>query len=125
METDGIVLRVVHHQVPPKVEYLGWDLGHAAQPSHAIGHAFGAVAAVGERRARLANLLARRIAAPRAAAARAATATARESAIAIVGAREAPVHEPRIHEIVTCRAHACQPRRRELSLAEDRQENEQ
>ena len=33
METDGIVRRIVHHQVPPKVEYGLTDWGQALCPS--------------------------------------------------------------------------------------------
>ncbi len=33
METDGIVRRVVHHQVPPKVEYGLTDWGQALCPA--------------------------------------------------------------------------------------------
>src|SRR2546425_7139468 len=32
METDGIVRRIVHHQVPPKVEYCLTDWGQALCP---------------------------------------------------------------------------------------------
>ncbi len=33
METDGIVRRIVHHQVPPKVEYCLTEWGQALCPS--------------------------------------------------------------------------------------------
>jgi DNA-binding HxlR family transcriptional regulator len=33
MERDGIVRRIVHHQVPPKVEYLLTDWGQALCPA--------------------------------------------------------------------------------------------
>ncbi len=33
MENDGIVLRIVHHQVPPKVEYRLTDWGQALCPA--------------------------------------------------------------------------------------------
>jgi DNA-binding HxlR family transcriptional regulator len=33
METDGIVRRIVHHQVPPKVEYFLTDWGQALCPA--------------------------------------------------------------------------------------------
>jgi DNA-binding HxlR family transcriptional regulator len=33
METDGIVRRIVHHQVPPKVEYCLTDWGQALCPA--------------------------------------------------------------------------------------------
>lgn len=33
MEADGIVRRIVHHQVPPKVEYCLTDWGQALCPS--------------------------------------------------------------------------------------------
>ena len=33
METDGIVSRIVHHQVPPKVEYCLTDWGQALCPA--------------------------------------------------------------------------------------------
>ncbi|WP_244494715.1 winged helix-turn-helix transcriptional regulator, partial [Ensifer sp. Root127] len=33
MEQDGIVLRIVHHQVPPKVEYALTDWGQALCPA--------------------------------------------------------------------------------------------
>jgi DNA-binding HxlR family transcriptional regulator len=33
METDGIVRRIVHHQVPPKVEYALTDWGQALCPA--------------------------------------------------------------------------------------------
>lgn len=33
METDGIVRRIVHHQVPPKVEYGLTDWGQALCPA--------------------------------------------------------------------------------------------
>ncbi|WP_341487918.1 helix-turn-helix domain-containing protein [Pararhizobium sp. A13] len=33
MEKDGIVLRIVHHQVPPKVEYRLTDWGQALCPA--------------------------------------------------------------------------------------------
>src|SRR5258707_8999562 len=33
METDGIVLRIVHHQVPPKVEYGLTDWGQTLCPA--------------------------------------------------------------------------------------------
>jgi DNA-binding HxlR family transcriptional regulator len=33
MEKDGIVLRIVHHQVPPKVEYALTDWGQALCPA--------------------------------------------------------------------------------------------
>lgn len=33
METDGIVRRIVHHQVPPKVEYRLTDWGQALCPA--------------------------------------------------------------------------------------------
>jgi DNA-binding HxlR family transcriptional regulator len=33
METDGIVRRIVHHQVPPKVEYCLTDWGQAICPA--------------------------------------------------------------------------------------------
>lgn len=33
MEADGIVLRIVHHQVPPKVEYCLTDWGQALCPA--------------------------------------------------------------------------------------------
>jgi DNA-binding HxlR family transcriptional regulator len=32
LEKDGIVRRIVHHQVPPKVEYCLTDWGHALCP---------------------------------------------------------------------------------------------
>lgn len=33
METDGMVRRIVHHQVPPKVEYALTDWGQALCPA--------------------------------------------------------------------------------------------
>jgi DNA-binding HxlR family transcriptional regulator len=33
MEQDGIVVRIVHHQVPPKVEYALTDWGQALCPA--------------------------------------------------------------------------------------------
>lgn len=33
METDGIVTRLVHHQVPPKVEYGLTEWGHSLCPA--------------------------------------------------------------------------------------------
>jgi DNA-binding HxlR family transcriptional regulator len=33
MEADGIVRRIVHHQVPPKVEYALTDWGQALCPA--------------------------------------------------------------------------------------------
>ena len=33
LEGDGIVRRIVHHQVPPKVEYCLTDWGHALCPA--------------------------------------------------------------------------------------------
>jgi DNA-binding HxlR family transcriptional regulator len=33
METDGVVRRIVHHQVPPKVEYGLTDWGQALCPA--------------------------------------------------------------------------------------------
>jgi DNA-binding HxlR family transcriptional regulator len=33
MEKDGVVLRIVHHQVPPKVEYRLTDWGQALCPA--------------------------------------------------------------------------------------------
>jgi DNA-binding HxlR family transcriptional regulator len=33
MEQDGIVRRIVHHQVPPKVEYALTDWGQALCPA--------------------------------------------------------------------------------------------
>ena len=33
MESDGIVRRIVHHQVPPKVEYGLTDWGQALCPA--------------------------------------------------------------------------------------------
>ena len=33
MEADGMVRRIVHHQVPPKVEYGLTDWGHALCPA--------------------------------------------------------------------------------------------
>lgn len=33
METDGVVRRIVHHQVPPKVEYALTDWGQALCPA--------------------------------------------------------------------------------------------
>ena len=33
MESDGIVRRIVHHQVPPKVEYALTDWGQALCPA--------------------------------------------------------------------------------------------
>jgi DNA-binding HxlR family transcriptional regulator len=33
MENDGIVRRIVHHQVPPKVEYCLTDWGQALCPA--------------------------------------------------------------------------------------------
>lgn len=33
MEADGIVRRIVHHQVPPKVEYCLTDWGQALCPA--------------------------------------------------------------------------------------------
>jgi DNA-binding HxlR family transcriptional regulator len=33
MEKDGIVRRIVHHQVPPKVEYRLTDWGQALCPA--------------------------------------------------------------------------------------------
>lgn len=32
LETDGLVKRIVHHQVPPKVEYCMTDWGQALCP---------------------------------------------------------------------------------------------
>ncbi|GLS37445.1 hypothetical protein GCM10010869_30380 [Mesorhizobium tianshanense] len=33
LEKDGIVRRIVHHQVPPKVEYFLMDWGQALCPA--------------------------------------------------------------------------------------------
>jgi len=33
METDGVVRRLIHHQVPPKVEYSLTDWGQALCPA--------------------------------------------------------------------------------------------
>jgi DNA-binding HxlR family transcriptional regulator len=33
METDGVIRRIVHHQVPPKVEYCLTDWGQALCPA--------------------------------------------------------------------------------------------
>jgi DNA-binding HxlR family transcriptional regulator len=33
LERDGVVLRIVHHQVPPKVEYALTDWGQALCPA--------------------------------------------------------------------------------------------